>query len=321
MNNGKTRGGRGLGSIGMWARSAVVAIALLVTLVAGRVVLAQTSPPPAGAAPAATVPPAAATPAPAGGDGGKISLIGLFMQSFDLFTVLLVVGSLAGWTIIFMVVIEVRKNNIAPDESEQIILGCIKGQKWADLRQFTSEDDALVSKAIGAAMSVPTDDKDAVREAAEMAASEECARWFRKVEPLNVLGNLGPLLGLAGTVWGMILAFASLQASQGQASPAGLSGGIAKALFHTLLGLLLAVPCLSIYGFYRAFIDKLCTRALVRAGELVEMLPREARVRMGIAGGGSSGAMAGPPRSAPTPAPIGAGGGGGGAGPAPRVNG
>jgi biopolymer transport protein ExbB len=218
-----------------------------------------------------------------------------------------------------MVVIEVRKNNIAPDESEQIILGCIKGQKWADLRQFTNEDDALVSKAIGAAMSVPTDDKDAVREAAEMAASEECARWFRKVEPLNVLGNLGPLLGLAGTVWGMILAFASLQASQGQASPAGLSGGIAKALFHTLLGLLLAVPCLSIYGFYRAFIDKLCTRALVRAGELVEMLPREARVRMGIAGGGGSpGAMGAPARSAPTPAPIGAGGG---AGPAPRVNG
>lgn len=255
----------------MFGLTLVVAVALL----AGPV-LAQAD----GAAA-----PAASPSAPANAlitEGGQVSLFSLFKESFDLFTVLLVIGSLAGWTIIFICVLEIRKNNIAPEEPEQIIADLIGKQRWGDLRQFVSEDDALVSKALRAAISVPTDDKEAVRDAAEMAASEECAKWFRKIEPLNVLGNIGPLLGLAGTVWGMILAFAALQSSQGQASPAILSGGIAKALFHTLLGLMLAVPCLTVFGLYRTFIDKVCTRAMVVAGEFVELLPRDPRVRMAI---------------------------------------
>lgn len=229
---------------------------------------------------APTTPPAAAANG-GGNESGRVSLWELFSQSFDLFTILLVIGSLAGWTIIIICMIEVRKSNVAPDEPVQIITGLCKAQRWNDLRAFVDEDDALVSRVVRAGMAVPTDDKDSVREAAELAASEEAARWFRKVEPLNVIGNLGPLLGLAGTVWGMIIAFAALGQSGGQASPANLSLGISKALFHTLLGLLLAVPCLTIYGFYRSLIDKLVTRAMVAASDLVEMLPREARLRNG----------------------------------------
>jgi biopolymer transport protein ExbB len=111
-----------------------------------------------------------------------------------------------------------------------------------------------------------------MREAAELAASEESASWFRKIDLLNVIGNLGPLVGLAGTVWGMILAFTSLGETGGQAGPAQLSLGISKALFHTLLGLCLAIPCLFAYGMLRNKLDKLCTRAIVVASEIVEYL-------------------------------------------------
>lgn len=256
----------------LWTRFTIllaIACTLLLTF-AGGAAMAQGAGAPATTAAAAT-------------EGGRVSLWELFSQSFDLFTILLVIGSLAGWTIIIICMIEVRKSNIAPDEPAEIISGLCRSGRWADLRAFVAEDDALVSRVIRAGLAVPTDDKDAVREAAELAASEECARWFRKVEPLNVIGNLGPLLGLAGTVWGMIIAFAALGQSGGQASPANLSLGISKALFHTLLGLLLAVPCLTIYGFYRSLIDKLCTRAMVAASELVELLPREARLRLGDA--------------------------------------
>ncbi len=276
-------------SLSVWLRAVICCTAVLTLAMVAAPVLAQvggTGP----ADPSAT----AAAPAPSSGsalvgDSGQVSLFSLFKQSFDFFTVLLVIGSLAGWTIIFICILEIRKSTVAPEEPEQIIADLIGKQRWGDLRQFVTEDDALVSKAVRAAMNTPTDDKDAVRDAAEMAASEECSRWFRKIEPLNVLGNIGPLLGLAGTVWGMILAFAALQSSQGQASPAILSGGIAKALFHTLLGLLLAVPCLTVFGLYRTFIDKLCTRAMVVAGEFVELLPRDPRVRMQL--GGSQGNM------------------------------
>lgn len=221
---------------------------------------------------------AATTPDGAPAEGG-VSILSLFSESFDLFTILLVVCSLAAWTIIVKCVIEIRPKSVASDAAEYTIREMARAGSWNELRRFVAEDDSLYSRAIAAGLDCPVDDKGAVRDAAELAASEEVARWFRKIEPLNVLGNLGPLLGLAGTVWGMVIAFSALGQAGGQASPATLSLGISKALFHTLLGLLLAVPALAVFGMYRGVVDRLCNRALVVAGALVELLPASAAVR------------------------------------------
>jgi biopolymer transport protein ExbB len=93
---------------------------------------------------------------------------------------------------------------------------------------------------------------------------------MRRIEPLNVIGNLAPLVGLAGTVWGMILAFTALGEAAGSARPAILSLGISKALFHTLLGLMLAIPCLLVFGLYRAVVDRMTAKAMAVTSELLE---------------------------------------------------
>lgn len=196
----------------------------------------------------------------------------LFLQSFDLFTVLLLAGSLAGVTSIFLCLFEIRASAIVPASVVGRLKDLAASARWEDLAILVREDDSMVSRVIRAAAS-SGGDRMAVREAAELAASEESARWFRKIDFLSVVGNLGPLVGLAGTVWGMILAFTSLGDTQGQAGPADLSLGISKALFHTLLGLCLAIPCLLAYGVFRGRVDRLCTRAIVVAGEIVERLP------------------------------------------------
>jgi biopolymer transport protein ExbB len=218
-------------------------------------------------------PPTAGGAAPAAGEAAKaaeVSLQDLFLQSFDFFTVLLLGCSLVAWSIIVICAIEVRKKNILPDESEQVLRRLVKAGSWSELRTFVTQDDSFPSAVVRTCLSQSTDDKDSIREAAELAASEETAKWFRKIEPLNVLGNIGPLLGLAGTVWGMVIAFAALGQAGGQANPANISLGVSKALFHTLLGLLLALPALGVFGFYRGVVDRLCTRAMVVSWELVE---------------------------------------------------
>ena len=283
-----------------WA--GMITIASLVLLLSARVMGQGTPGATPPSTPAAGAP--AASPAPANATGKK-SLMSLFLESWDLFTILLVGGSLAAWTIIIICLIEVRKVKIAPEEPARIIEQLCRAEpgRWNDLRQFVNEDQALVCKIVRAAVNTPTSDKNAMREAAELAASEEVAKWFRRLEPLNVIGNMGPLLGLAGTVWGMIIAFAALGESGGQASPAALSLGISKALFHTLLGLMLAVPCLLVFGFFRQIVDKHCTRVMVQASDLVELIPADARVRLG----GTTGAGNGTPRAPmpqPTPRPI-----------------
>lgn len=197
----------------------------------------------------------------------------LFRQSFDVFTVLLLAGSLVGVTVIFLCVFEVRAKNILPGTVIARLRDLARSGRWEDLAIAVREDDSFVSRVLRPAVELSGADRTAIRDAAELAASEESARWFRKIDLLNVIGNLGPLVGLAGRVWGMILAFTSLGNTGGQAGPADLSLGISKALFHTLLGLCLAVPCLLVFGVYRAVVDRLCTRGIVIAGEIVERLP------------------------------------------------
>ncbi|MBA4028949.1 MAG: hypothetical protein C0475_07420 [Planctomyces sp.] len=222
---------------------------------------------------------APAGPGSAGAAGGgpvPQTVWDLFVQSMDLFTWALLVGSVATVGLIFRAAIETRRGVILPAASGGTIRRLIDERKWDELRGFVRRDGSFASEVVRAAMGTPERgprDRAGARDAADLAASALCARWFRSIEPLNVLGNLGPLIGLAGTTYGMVLAFTSLGAASGQASPAALSVGIAKALFHTLLGLLLAIPSLMAYGLFRQRVDRLCNDALVMGAELVEMLP------------------------------------------------
>jgi biopolymer transport protein ExbB len=209
----------------------------------------------------------------------------LFAQSFDLFTVLLLVGSVVGVALCFVCLLEVREKAIAPPDSINRLTDLLRAKRWEDARAAVANDKSVVAGIVSAAMDAKARNLSgqAIRDAAELAAGELSAKWFRRIDLLNIIGNLGPLVGLAGTVWGMILAFTSLGASGGQAGPADLSMGISKALFHTLLGLVLAIPCLLAYGLFRAKVDRLCTRALVAGGELVEEIANEHNITSGAA--------------------------------------
>ncbi|MGD9689052.1 MAG: MotA/TolQ/ExbB proton channel family protein [Phycisphaerales bacterium] len=219
--------------------------------------------------------------APGASASGGASVQQLFVESADVFTIVLAIGSVVAGSVIVRCLYDIRGRRVLRPDSEGAIRRLIREGKIEELRTFVGRDDAFVSAVMRAALAAPRaeaggsgeSERAARREAAEMAASEQCAAWFRKIEPLNVIGNLGPLLGLAGTVYGMIIAFWALGQSGGQANPATLSLGISKALFHTLLGLLLALPSLTVFGFYRTIVDRLCTRAMVISSELVEALP------------------------------------------------
>lgn len=254
-------------------RPLATTLALALHLLAPLVVQAQTGAPSGGVRVGS-----------AAGDEG-VSIIRLFWQSSDLFTILLVIGSIAAGTVIVRCIFELRASRITPDETERQLRRMLSEGNLAGLDSFLQREESFYSHVIRAALTVPAHDRAGVRNAAELAASEQCARWFRKIEPLNVIGNLGPLLGLAGTVYGMVLAFVKLGSAGGQANPGLLSGEIGKALFHTLLGLIVAIPALLVFGLYRSQVDKLCTRAMGVSAELVELLcdAREAQSKAGPA--------------------------------------
>ncbi|PCI08530.1 hypothetical protein COB72_08180 [bacterium] len=197
----------------------------------------------------------------------------LFVDSFDIFSVALIIGSLFAMTLIVRILMDARRSVIAPESTFQNLREHLIQNNLGGFEKGLAEDGSIVSVASSAAYRARNKGKDAMRDAAELAASNACARWVRPLDTLRIIGELGPLVGLAGTVWGMIIAFVRLGQAGGSAGPTDLSLGISKALFHTMLGLVLAVPCLLIYGLYRSVVESHCNTAMAQAGEIVDMIP------------------------------------------------
>lgn len=105
----------------------------------------------------------------------------------------------------------------------------------------------------------------AVEKALEDAAAEQTARLMRRVEYLAVIGNIAPMLGLLGTVVGLLFAFHEVASTQGVARAADLANGIYHALVSTVSGLIVAIPSLAVYAGLRNRVDQLAAEAAYTA--------------------------------------------------------
>lgn len=106
-----------------------------------------------------------------------------------------------------------------------------------------------------------------IKNSVEEAGEEQTARLYRSTDMLNVIGSISPLLGLLGTVIGIVGAFETLSAG---AAPdhKTLAGNISLALVTTLLGLIVAIPCMALYTYFRNRIDA----CVAEAGQEIELL-------------------------------------------------
>lgn len=113
------------------------------------------------------------------------------------------------------------------------------------------------------------------RSAVEEAGEDQVGRLYRKTEVLNVIGSIAPMLGLLGTVVGMIEAFMTIASRQGMARPEDLAGGIGQALVTTLLGLVVAIPTMVALSYFRTKIDSLVSEAGKRIERIMSPLGRK----------------------------------------------
>lgn len=225
--------------------------------------------------------------------------------------VVLLLCSLGSIALIFDAILHLRESKIAPIETTEHIRSLIDSRQLKELIDFTAADQSFVSKAMQAGIRRAHLGYGAMREALESAVSENSANLFRRIEMLNVIGNIGPLIGLLGTVLGMIEAFNALHHAGGQAKVSDLSVGIATALWHTFGGLAVAIPSLVAFGFFRMRLDKIVSRASVLSEELLESLrPADKAAATTAAGAPESGK----PMARPVPRRTSTGSGDTGAG-------
>jgi len=114
--------------------------------------------------------------------------------------------------------------------------------------------------------------REVIRESIENAGLLEMPRLERYLNVLATVANISPLIGLLGTVQGMIRCFWQIQAKMGVVNPSDLAEGIGNALITTAGGLLVAIPTLVIYNYFLSRVNHMVHEMEISSAELLDLL-------------------------------------------------
>ena len=184
-------------------------------------------------------------------------------------TWLLLLLSICGIGLIVHLSLANRRASVLPDGLLTKIRTNIKKKKFQHAIDVAAKDDSFLGRILVAAFREAKFGFPAMMRALEQTADELATKRLRRIELLNVLGQVSPMIGLFGTVYGMIIAFGAIVAAGGSADPVALAGGIGTALTTTFWGLIVAIPALAGYAIIRNKIDELTVEATIEAEEIL----------------------------------------------------
>ena len=180
-----------------------------------------------------------------------------------------------------------RKKELVPSDLVENVRQLLAQGKLKEADQTCRDRPCPLSFVLQSGISEIEYGWPAVEKAIEDSTAEQAARLYRKLEYLSVIGNIAPMLGLLGTVTGMILAFRQVALSQGTAGAGDLAGGIYSALVTTVAGLVIAIPALGAFAIFRNKIDEIISDTAYSAqhvfGSVRRRMPGATAARPSIA--------------------------------------
>ena len=138
----------------------------------------------------------------------------------------------------------------------------------------------VLATGLRAVIADPRVTEATLRDTFETAGRSAVHRMERYLNSLGTIASAAPLLGLLGTVIGMIEIFGS-QAPSGGSNPALLAHGISVALYNTAFGLIIAIPSLMLYRYFRGRVDEYTLEMELATDRMVPHLMRFAVPRQG----------------------------------------
>ena len=168
----------------------------------------------------------------------------------------------------------IRRKKLLPVGIGADIVGLIRSFGLGRLEARMAGREDFVSVAVVKALSQSRGDWFRMRNALAESLQEQCSALLRKIEWLNLIGNVSPMVGLFGTIFGMIKLFNAIVIAGGQPKPVQLADGISVALVTTFWGLFIAIPALAIHGIFRNRIETLASDAVTEAENIIPEIRR-----------------------------------------------
>jgi biopolymer transport protein ExbB len=143
--------------------------------------------------------------------------------------------------------------------------------------QMCDERDEILARVYGAGLRLHGHDRFVIQEAMESEGERGAAALWQKISYLNNIGHIAPLLGLLGTVTGMIRAFGAIALDDSQVKGLTMAYSVSQAMITTAAGLMLAIPAMVVYFYLRGRVIKIVAVVEEQASEMVELLTRKQR--------------------------------------------
>ncbi|MCC6151450.1 MAG: MotA/TolQ/ExbB proton channel family protein [Planctomycetes bacterium] len=201
---------------------------------------------------------------------------GILTQSLIILTSIF----LFGWIIECFV--NVRRDKLVAPETIAALQNYIDEGDLEGALQYCESAPNMLTRTIGAGLNKVQSGPSAVKDAASFQFSIEGDKLDRHLGPITVCVAIGPMMGLFGTVTGMVDTFATIEnAPGGQVNPKMVSGGIALALLSTVVGLVIAIPGIVAYWFFKNRANDIVNSVSLVVDEMLETIAGYAAQQQG----------------------------------------
>jgi len=195
--------------------------------------------------------------------GGWIMWVLAFLSVFALSMVIYFIWSL-------------RTRAILPHALVSDVLSRIRSGDLTETRRLAERTpcafSSIVLTALDCLRNIPDCDATLLRSMAEAEGSRQAEAIQGQTELLLDVATIAPLLGLLGTVIGMLTAFGSIASDIASAKPVVLAAGVSQAIITTIFGLIVAIPCMAFYAGFRRHASKQISSLEVLSTEVVTAL-------------------------------------------------
>lgn len=237
----------GLGSFWMAAFAAILCVFLIGGPQSSTFAQDEDAPAVEEAAPAA---------APAAGDAkeapkARESFLAWMIRASGIFGFLILLVSFAMVAIIMMIGLQLRRDNYLPTSFIEQFEQRLQAKDYQGAYEAAKGSDSFIGRVLAAGMTRLSRGFEEAEEGMQEVGEDETMAMEHKISYLALIGSVAPMLGLLGTVQGMVLSFQVIATSTTSPKPSELADGIATALFTTLEGLVVAIPAIIFYALFK----------------------------------------------------------------------
>jgi biopolymer transport protein ExbB len=233
---------------------------------------------------AAPAEPAAAEAAPAGEAEAPKQTKSRFMwfiESSGLIGLGILILSIYFVATVIRLFIELRLPVAMPPEEVAQAESLLQARDYQGLYDFTSKSHSLYARLVSVGIAELPSGLPEAREVMDRTCDAETVDMERKISMLAVIGTLGPMIGLVGTLKGMISSFMVIAISDTQMKASEVAAGISEALLLTFEGVALSVPAIFLFAVFKNRVAKMSVETLLAADELVRRLVQQAKQKPG----------------------------------------